>query len=204
MDDALQTFLQEYAAYGYPVLVVGVLLENAGIPVPGETAVLVAGFLASPGGGGHFFLPAVVLLTCAAAMVGDNLGFWLGYRFARPYLVKGRRFLVLTPRTLESSQAYFARYGLWTIFFARFITGVRVFGALAAGTAGMPWLRFLAANAAGAFAWALTMSLVGYFFGHSLQLIERWFGRVGVGLLIAFVVAIMGAYVLRTYRGKGP
>src|SRR6476646_9115761 len=100
MVDAVQEFLNDYAAYGYPVLFVGVMLENAGIPVPGETAVLVAGFLSSPAGGGRFELWWVIAVTMLAAVIGDNLGYWLGHRFARPCLLQGRRFLVLTPRTL--------------------------------------------------------------------------------------------------------
>src|SRR5207302_7288132 len=91
MHDPFQTFLAEYAAYGYPVLFFGVLLENAGIPVPGETAVLVAGFLASSAGGGHFQLLLVILITFIAAVIGDTVGFWLGHRFARWLLHSGRR-----------------------------------------------------------------------------------------------------------------
>src|SRR6266850_2781875 len=127
MVDALQEFLNDYYAYGYPVLFFSVMLENAGIPVPGETAVLVAGFLASPAGGERFHLPLVVAIAFVAAVIGDNIGYWLGHRFARPYLLQGRRFLMLTPRTLQITDDYFKRYGLWTIFFQRFITGVRVF-----------------------------------------------------------------------------
>src|SRR5436309_3460522 len=100
MVDALQAFLNDYAVYGYPVLFAGVMLENAGIPVPGETAVLVAGFLSSPAGGERFPLSMVILLATIAAVIGDNIGYWLGHRFARPYLREGRRFLLLTPATL--------------------------------------------------------------------------------------------------------
>src|SRR6516225_9517420 len=146
------------ATYGYPALFAGVLLENAGLPVPGETAVLIAGFLASPAGGERFSVGWVIALTIVAAIVGDNIGFWLGREWARPRLQQGKRFLFLTPKTLELAEGYFARYGLWTIFFARFIAGLRVVGALAAGTAGMPWGRFLVANTCGALAWAVTMS----------------------------------------------
>src|SRR5713226_6521408 len=96
-----ETFAHEYAAYGYPVLFFGVLLENAGLPVPGETAVLAAGFLASPVGGGSFDIWLVMLLTFIAAVLGDNLGFWLGRRFARARLQQGKRFLLLTPRSLH-------------------------------------------------------------------------------------------------------
>ena len=78
MDVSFQFFATHYATYGYSLLFLGVLLENAGLPVPGETAVLVAGFLASPAGGGQFAIGWVIAITMAAAILGDNLGFWLG------------------------------------------------------------------------------------------------------------------------------
>lgn len=197
MSDPFQTFAEQYAVYGYPVLFGGVLLENAGIPVPGETAVLVAGFLSSPAGGSHFHIVLVILFTVVAAVLGDNLGFWLGQRWARPRLQRGGRFLFLTPKALELAEGYFARFGLWTIFFARFITGLRVVGALAAGTAGMPWPRFLLANAAGALAWATSMALLGYFFGHSWHLLHKWLGRGGLIILGCVVVLAALPYLLR-------
>src|SRR3954471_10024491 len=101
MGDWFEFFAEHYAAYGYPILFLGVLLENASVPVPGETAVLVAGFLSSPAGGSRFDLLGVILVTIVAAVLGDNLGYWLGHRFARPRLSKGGRFLFLTPETLR-------------------------------------------------------------------------------------------------------
>jgi membrane protein DedA with SNARE-associated domain len=191
MVNALQAFSDQYAAYGYPVLFLGVLLENAAIPVPGETAVLLAGFLASPAGGSRFLLGWVIGLTMLAAVIGDNLGYWLGRRFARPRLAAGGRFLFLTPATLKTVEGYFERYGQWTVFIARFIAGLRVVGALAAGTAGMKWSRFFLANAAGALAWAVTTSLLGYFFGNSFELLHRWLGRGGL-ILAGLVLLVIG------------
>jgi thioredoxin reductase (NADPH) len=198
--NAFQRFAEEFAIYGYPVLFFGVLLENAGIPVPGETAVLVAGFLASPAGGGHFQIVWVIGLTVLAAVFGDNMGFWLGHRWARPRIQRGQRFLFLTPKALALAEGYFQRYGTWTIFFARFITGLRVVGALAAGTAGMSWPHFLVANAGGAFAWAVTMSLLGYFFGHSWELLHKWLGRGGFILLGCVIVLVGLPYLWRRLR----
>ncbi len=189
MGDVLNLVLNACDTYGYPVLFAVVFLENAGLPVPGETGVLVAGFLASPAGGERFHLPGVMAVTVLAAVLGDNMGFWLGREWARPRLQRGARFLFLTPRALRKAEGYFDRYGSWTIFFARFITGLRVVGALAAGTAGMPWPRFLLANTGGAIAWAATMSLLGYFFGHSLPLLHHWLGRTGL-ILLGAVVAV--------------
>jgi membrane-associated protein len=190
--------------YGYTALFIGVLLENAGLPVPGETAVLTSGFLASPAGGEHFTIVWVILITVTAAVIGDNIGFWLGQRWARPRLQKGRGFLFLTPKALQLAEGYFERYGVWTIFFARFITGLRVVGALAAGTAGMAWPRFLLANAGGALAWATTMSLLGYFFGHSSELLHRWLGPGGLIILGCVIVLAGVPYLVRRLRKLSP
>jgi membrane protein DedA with SNARE-associated domain len=186
----LHTYLQD-PIYGYPVLFLGVMLENAGIPVPGETAVLLAGFLASAASGYIFNIWVVIAITVLAATVGDNMGYWLGRELARPRLQKGKGFLFLTPRTLQIAEGYFQRYGVWTIFFARFITGIRVIGALAAGTAGMPWPRFFLANASGALLWATTISLLGYFFGENWERLEKWLGRGGlIALSIVLLIGI--------------
>jgi membrane-associated protein len=204
MGKAFASFAEWYAAYGYPVLFLGVLLENAGIPVPGETAVLVAGFLASPVGGARFSLGLVIALTFAAAVLGDNVGFWLGRRLARPRLQRGQRFLVLTPKAFQSTEDYFVRYGTLTVFVARFVTGLRVVAALAAGTAGMPWSRFFLANAAGALVWASTVSLLGYFFGRSWELLHHWLGW-GSWIILgcAALVVLIRHLWIRRRRDRG-
>jgi membrane-associated protein len=176
VQDAFEAFVTWYAAYGYLVFFLGVLLENAGLPVPGETAVLVAAFLASPAGGGHFQLGLVMLLTFGAAVLSDNAGYWLGRRLARPRLARGRGFLFLTPQRFQAVENYFTRWGIGTVAVARFIAGLRVVAALAAGTAGMHWPRFFLANAAGALAWAVAVSLLGYFFGRSWKVLQHGLG----------------------------
>jgi membrane-associated protein len=203
MQNAFDAFLDWYAAYGYPVLFLGVLLENAGVPVPGETAVLVAAFLASPAGGGRFTLVWVVVLTCAAAVAGDNLGYWLGRRLARPRLASGRRFLFLTPERFRKAEGYFTRYGAWTVFAARFIAGLRVVAAPAAGIAGMHWPRFFLANAAGALAWAVAVSLLGYYFGRSWGLLHHWLNW-GVWVVLGGLVVVLAVRHFRRRRADKP
>jgi membrane protein DedA with SNARE-associated domain len=190
-------FADELARYGYPVLFAGVLLENAGVPVPGETAVLAAGFLASRG---YFDIIWVIALTFLAAVIGDNVGFYLGHRWGRRRLQQGKWFLFLTPKALHLAEGYFQRYGVWTIFFARFISGLRVVGALAAGTAGMHWLHFALANAGGALAWAVTMSLVGYFFGHSAEAVHHFLGAGGLIILGSVIVLVSLPFILKHLR----
>jgi membrane protein DedA with SNARE-associated domain len=202
VEDLLTVLADWCQKYGYPVLFAFVMLENAGIPIPGETAVLVGGFLASRAGGHRFHLGVVILITLVAAVLGDNLGYWVGRRWARPYLQRGQTFLVLTPRALKAAETYFARFGGWTIFFARFITGVRVFGALAAGSCGMPWRRFLMANVSGAVAWATIISLLGFVFGESLTLLAKWLGRAGLIAALAFVILLVVGYSWRRWRRR--
>jgi len=209
LEEFLKHIGEWYQDYGYPVLFFGVMLENAGIPVPGETAVLVAGFLCSDAGkeflgldvSKHAFtLPWVIPLTIIAAVLGDNLGYWLGRRFARPRLQLCQRFLFLTPQILEKAEGYFHRYGSWTIFLARFITGLRVVGAMAAGTARMPWTRFFIANVAGATLWATVISLVGFYSGEYFPTVAKWIGRSGLialGVIIAVAVLV---YFLRWWN----
>jgi membrane protein DedA with SNARE-associated domain len=197
--NAFEFFTDHFAAYGYLVLFLGVLLESAGVPVPGETAVLAAGFLASPAGDERFHLGAVIAITFLAAVLGDNAGYWVGRRLVGPAFREGRRFLFFNRESLGVAEAYFARYGSWTIFFARFVTGLRVIGAVAAGAANMVWSRFLLANAAGAAVWSVAISLLGYFFGHSWHLVHRFLGWAGVAVLVGLVLAL---FMVRIWRRR--
>jgi membrane-associated protein len=189
MPPALDWLADLYASYGYPVLFLIVFLENAGLPVPGETAVLSAGFLASPVGQGRFHLGWVIVVAFLAAVLGDNFGYWVGRRVARPRLQRGRALLFLTPQRLARAETYFHRYGLATIFVARFVTGLRVIAAPAAGASGMPWPRFLSAQVAGAVAWSTSMGLIGFYFGHAWQQLEHWMG-VGAWALLGTLLVV--------------
>jgi membrane protein DedA with SNARE-associated domain len=197
--DSLQALTDWLSRYGYPLLFGAVFAESAGVPVPGETSVLAASLLASRPGS-PLSLLGVILVTVIAAVLGDNLGFWVGRRWARGRLVQGKRFLILTPKTLQAVEGYFEHYGSLTIFFARFVTGLRVVAALAAGTSAMTWPRFLLANAGGAVVWAVAMSLLGYFFGHSWQALHHWMGR-GALIIAACVALLVGlAYLWKRWQ----
>jgi membrane-associated protein len=202
MQGAFQAFLGWYATYGYAALFLGVLLERAGVPVPGETAVLVAAFLASPAGGAHFHLGGVIAVACAAAVLGDNLGYELGRRLARPRLRRGRGLLFLTPQRYQQAEGYFSRFGTLTVFAARFVAGLRVVVAPAAGTAGMPWPRFFAANAAGALAWATAVGLLGYFFGRSWEVLHHGLNW-GAWIVLGGVLLAVGLRYLWRRRPEG-
>lgn len=180
-----------FLRFGYPVVFLGVLAESAGVPLPGETILLAAGFFASEG---RFQLGWVVLAAALGGVLGDNMGYVLGARIARPFLARRGRFLLLTPPRLRAMEAFFARHGDKTVLLARFISGVRVVGAIFAGLSRMPWRVFVLYNAAGAFLWAASIGLLGFFFGKSWDLLEKW---VGLGGLIALGVVGL-AFLLLT------
>jgi membrane-associated protein len=204
MDDMLQLFEGWYAAYGYPVLFLGVALENAGLPLPGETAVLIAAFLASPAGGALFRLEWVIAVAFVAAVCGDNMGYWVGRRLARPRLTRGRGFLLLTPERFARAEGFFARYGVATIFVARFIAALRVLAAPAAGAAGMHWPSFFLANALGALSWAVLIGLLGYFFGKSWAAIHHWLGWGAWIVLAAALLALVLWHLFKRRKEPSP
>ena len=188
--------LDLFARYGYAVIFGGVFLENTGLPVPGETALLAGAALAHAG---RLSLVAVVATAIAAATLGDNLGFLIGRRGGRRLLERfGPRVGFTAPR-IAGFDLFFARHGARTVFIARFITGLRVVGAVLAGASGLPWRTFLAYNAAGAIVWCVSVAAAGYFLAQSWETLERWIGRTGlVGLLI--VVALSVAALARARR----
>lgn len=177
-------------AYGYRTVFFGIMLENAGLPIPGETILLIAGFLSAKG---HFHLGYVMLTATCGAVIGDNIGFAVGRRLGRDFFVRYGRWFFLTHKRMESIDRFFTKHGDKTILVARFITGLRVFAALFAGTSRMPWRRFVAYNFAGAVIWSIVIATLGYIFAPSWQVLERWVGRSGAILLIA--VAIVGVIV---------
>lgn len=195
MLDALLSYFQQY---GYWVVFFGVMLENAGVPVPGETILLAAGFFAATG---HFNLALVMAVACIGAVLGDNAGYFIGRKLGRATLLRIGRFVGLTPKRLVMFEVFFEKHGDKTILVARFITGLRVFAALLAGAARMQWRTFALFNFLGAVLWSIAITLAGYFFGQSWHLLERWIGGIGAGLLAAIIVtALVILYIKRRRR----
>ena len=184
-----------FARYGYFVIFFGVLLENAGVPVPGET-ILLAGAVLSRFG--HLSIVYVVLVATVAAVLGDNVGFLIGRRGGRLLLERKGRLLGLTPERLAHFDGFFERHGAKTVFIARFVTGLRVVCAILAGASTMAWSHFLIFNATGAVAWAATFGTVGYLLGYSWETIERWIGHLG----LVFLVIIAAGGVVAFLRSR--
>jgi membrane protein DedA with SNARE-associated domain len=148
-------FLPVPSQIGYAALGGLILGESAGLPLPGETALITAGGLVAAG---HLSLPLVILVAALAAITGDTIGYWLGRRGGRALLLRDGLGATHRRHTVRRADRFFARYGMATVFFGRWVPGVRIVAAVMAGAARMPWPRFAAANAASAFAWAATVA----------------------------------------------
>ena len=185
------TLAHFFARYGYRVVFFGVMLENAGLPVPGETVLLFAGFLAFRG---NLILRWAIITAIAGATLGDSLGYLVGRLGGTTLLRKYRGSLLLSAGRFDRTQAVFLKYGHWAVFVARFISGLRVLAGPLAGALGMEYRRFLLFNFSGAVLWAIIIGSVGYIFGGSwgrLVGVLKEFDLVtlvGLALLIAFVI----------------
>jgi membrane protein DedA with SNARE-associated domain len=179
-----------FTSNGLPLLFVVVMLESFGIPLPGETALIAFGVLASQG---NYQIEWVIVLAAAGAIIGDNLGYWLLGRIGGRRLFERWRLLRrYSERFLPAAERLMARHGGKTVFFGRFITVLRYTAAWVAGIGRMPWWRFLFWNAAGGICWATSVGLVAYYSGHAAaDAIQRY----GIYAAVAIVAVLLVAWL---------
>jgi membrane-associated protein len=188
-----------FAHYGYWTLAVALLLENAGVPVPGETILITASVLARTGQ--SLSLPVIVVVATLAATLGDNLGFALGHWGGRRLLDRYRAFFRIRPEAIARGERIFRRYGPVTVFAARFIVGLRVFAGPLAGVLRMHWARFAAFNALGALTWVTVIASVGYAFGRQVPALLRTMRTANLALLaiVVLLAVIFGKRLLARF-----
>ena len=177
--------------YGYWAVGAALLAENAGIPAPGETILLLASFLAYSEH--DLRLSWIIVVATIAATLGDNIGFALGNYGGRPLLIRYQAFFRIPDRTIDRGEQLFARYGAVTIFFARFVFGMRIIAGPMAGVLRMPWRKFLVFNFLGAAVWVTMISGAGYLFGRHWWRLERIIRRFDVGAII--LVLLLAAFL---------
>jgi membrane protein DedA with SNARE-associated domain len=180
---AVTSFITQH---GLPLLFVVVMLESFGIPLPGETALILFGVLASQG---NYSIACVIAIAAVAAIVGDNLGYWLIGRLGGRALFRRNRWLKRwSDSLLPRAERIMQRHGGKTVFFGRFIAILRFTAAWVAGLGRMPWWRFLFWNAAGGIAWATLFGLVAFYGGKAVaDAIARYglYAAAGAVVLIA-------------------
>ena len=183
--------------YGLLFLFGIVCLESAGLWLPGETALIAAGVYASKG---HLSIAGVVAVAAAAAILGDNIGYWFGREGGRRLLYRYGLLQRFADRVLPPAERFFERHGGKAVFLARFFGGVRVTGAWMAGITRMTWWRFLFWNAAGGIVWAVAIGLLAFYAGKAAaDALARYgvYAAIGGGILL-----VVGLVVLHVWRRR--
>jgi len=193
---------ESMARHGYWAVGLTLLLENAGLPLPGETILLLASFLAYSRH--ELQLPWIIGVAICAAALGDNIGFFIGDRGGHLFLRRYQKTLRIPQSHIDKGERIFAQYGAATIFFARFIFGLRVIAGPLAGVLRMPWKKFAIFNVLGATLWVLVISAIGYKFGkHWDQLID-FVRRMNLVVGIAALIVLLAVWLWRRVRPGVP
>jgi membrane protein DedA with SNARE-associated domain len=174
------------AQHGYWVVFLIVMLESAGIPLPGETALVLASIYA--GATDQLNIAFVIASAAAGAILGDNIGFWVGRTWGLTFLLRYGKLIHLPEKRLRLGQYLFATHGAKIVFFGRFVAFLRVFAALLAGVNQYKWPPFLFFNAAGGIVWAIVFGAGAYLFGESIHLVS---GPLGVAALGGVVIGVI-------------
>jgi undecaprenyl-diphosphatase len=193
----LASFLSVTSNLGYPLLIVVVAVEALGVPLPGETAVVLAGLAASSG---RLDIVLVIVFASAAAIVGDNIGFLIGRRGGRALLERPGRFYDERQRVLAIGDPFFEKHGSKAVFLGRWIAGLRVWASWLAGASKMRWPAFMIWNALGGICWATSVALAAYYGGSG---VKQAISEIGLYALIAVGVLALGAIVLLWRRRRG-
>jgi membrane protein DedA with SNARE-associated domain len=178
--------------YGYLLVFFGVMLGTSGIPFPSAAILLAAGVLVQQG---HLHLGDAIVFGILGAVIGNQIGYLVGHKAGRAFVLKWGRYVRLTPERLEQVEGLFARHGGKAVFAARFFSISRLLEALVAGMSRMRWGTFVFYSALGGAVWVTAVVLVGYFFGQSWRSAQHWSGRVPL-LLVLLLGVGLGLYLV--------
>lgn len=177
-------------SYGLILLFAVIAAESAGVPLPGETALIAAAILAARG---HYSIVEVIVVAALAAIIGDNIGYWIGRTGGRALLERWGPIKRYSERVLPPGERFFRKHGGKTVFIGRFVSVLRVTAAWLAGITHMPWWRFFIWNATGGIIWATLVSLLAYYFGKAAA---DAVATYGIYALVAIVVLAAIAFVV--------
>lgn len=187
-------FIQQYGLW----FLFGIITaESAGVWLPGETALIAASVYASRG---HLSITAVIAVAATAAIVGDNIGYWIGREGGRRLLYKYEFLRRVAERTLPPAEKFFERHGGKAVFLARFVAGIRVTGAWMAGITHMAWWRFFLWNALGGIVWAVGVGLVAFYAGKAAADAIARYGVYGAIVVVALLAVLL--FLLRVKRKR--
>ncbi len=169
--------------WGYGVIFAGMLLENAGLPLPGETLTLLGGYAA---GSGQMSLLGVIGAAATGAILGDNIGYWVGRRFGWDLILRLGLWLRQSPEQMDGLRQRFLRHASASVFLGRFVAVLRILAGPMAGAVGMPYGRFLVCNVSGALLWSISMVGLAWLGGRWIPIDRMITGvfQFGLGLLV--------------------
>jgi membrane protein DedA with SNARE-associated domain len=173
-------------ALANPLAGMGILIESAGVPFPGEALLLAAAAWAAAR---HHSILVVILFGFVGSAAGADLGYFLGYKGGRPFVERFGRFFRIRPEHIARAELFFARYGDNAVLAARFVLGLRTWGSMLAGMARMPFWRFQLLSAIGGLTWAVVVGVAGYLLGSNLALLEAIVRAIGLGGLVVIVLS---------------
>lgn len=182
-------------SYGLVLLFAVVAAESAGVPLPGETALIAASILASQG---HYSIVSVIVVAASAAILGDNAGYWIGRTGGRAVLQRWGPIRRYAERALPPGERFFKKHGGKTVFIGRFVAVLRVTAAWLAGITHMTWWRFFLWNASGGIVWATGVSLLAYYFGKAAADAVATYGVYAlVAIVVGAVIVFLGMRLLK-------
>ena len=190
--ESIQSFVEDNRQWALLIMFALLALESFGLPLPGETALIACSVLASQG---SLSIVWVIVVGVAAAIIGDNLGYWTARKGGRPLLERHRLTREYAERYLPRGERFFAKHGGKTVFLGRFVAVLRVTSAWIAGISHMHWWRFLAWNAAGGIVWATGVSLISYYLGDAAAAALGKYGLIAAGG--AIVLSAAGFLIVR-------
>lgn len=186
-------------SYGYAVVFLFVAIESLGIPLPGETVLVTAAALAALG---HLSIWWVIAFAATGGIVGDAAGYWIGRLGGLALIKRYGRVFHFDEHKLEKVRSFFDRYGSKAVFFGRFIALLRTWAALLAGTAEMPYRVFTLYNVLGGITWATLFGTLGYVFGRSLPLLERYIGQASLAVVLLIALVVTLSFSLRWFNAN--
>jgi membrane protein DedA with SNARE-associated domain len=182
-------------SYGLVLLFAVIAAESAGVPLPGETALIAASILAAQG---HYSIISVIVVAASAAIVGDNAGYWIGRTGGRALLERWGPVRRYAERAIPPGERFFKKHGGKTVFIGRFVAVLRVTAAWLAGITHMNWWRFFLWNASGGIVWATGVSLLAYYFGKAAADAVQTYGIYAlVAIVVAAAIVFLGMRLLK-------
>lgn len=195
----LGDFSHYIASYGYLAIALGILLENVGLPMPGETLLVLGGVAASHG---RLDIRLVLLYSWLAAVAGNQIGYYIGRTGGHRLLVRYGSRIGITSQRLDWAEEFFDRRGEILIIFARFFIGLRQFSGIVAGMLEMGWARFLVFNAVGAALWIGFWGMLAFWLGKRVQEFIENIWPLIIGVVLLAIAAAAAHHVWRRWRKR--